>query len=230
MTQDLLPINATPQERALSKATGKRIESIPVPIRDLWNPDKCPVVFLPWLAWALSVDLWKDEWSEAQKRAVIKASIAIHRKKGTPVAVENYLSALGYEARVLEWFEYDGDEYKFKVSTETGITEAIYLEMIEAVMVAKNTRSHLESIQFHSVLTNNMFAGGNVRTGDVQHIPHRFGIKVNPIQTYAGVAITQADIIKVGIRDSKINIAPIELGMGITMQQVDITTIPVREV
>lgn len=225
MTKDLLPINATPQERALSKATGKRIESIPVPIRDLWNPDKCPVVFLPWLAWALSVDLWKDEWSEAQKRAVIKASIAIHRKKGTPVAVENYLAALGYEARVLEWFEYDGEEYKFKVSTETGITEAIYLEMIEAVMVAKNTRSHLDSIVFKSTLQNDSYTGGAVRTGSVQHIPVYFNISSDPAQHYCGAGIRQADIIHINIPDSEIAVDPVGLYFGGAVQVTDKITI-----
>lgn len=163
MVADLLPINATPQERGLSKATGRRIESIPVNIRDLWNPDKCPVVFLPWLAWALSVDLWKDEWSEEQKRAVIKASIAIHRKKGTPVAVENYLAALGYKARVQEWFEYDGDEYKFKVVTNHRREE--YGSFYEAVLVAKNTRSHLDSITVQQETLGTVYVGGVVNHG-----------------------------------------------------------------
>ncbi|WP_218789976.1 phage tail protein I, partial [Klebsiella pneumoniae] len=27
--------------------------------RDLWNPWKCPVKFLPYLAWAFSVDRWE---------------------------------------------------------------------------------------------------------------------------------------------------------------------------
>ena len=105
---DLLPINATKQERDLSNSIA-RIENIPVDIRDLWNPDKCPVVFLPWLAWSLSVDLWKDSWTEETKRAVIKASIEIHSHKGTPWAVEKYMEAIGITAEVLEWFEYNGD-------------------------------------------------------------------------------------------------------------------------
>ncbi|MBI9110117.1 phage tail protein I [Maridesulfovibrio ferrireducens] len=143
---DLLPISATKQERDLSNAVA-RIEVVPVDIRDLWNPDKCPVVFLPWLAWSLSVDLWKDSWPEETKRAVIKASIAIHRIKGTPVAVEKYLEALGISADVLEWFEYDGDEYKFKVRTFNRMANVDYYKVLEAVSVSKNVRSHLDAIQ-----------------------------------------------------------------------------------
>lgn len=226
MTEDLLPINATPQERALSVTTGKRIDSIPVPIRDLWNPDKCPVEFLPWLAWALSVDFWKDEWSVAQKRAVIKASIPIHHKKGTPVAVERYLAALGYEARVLEWFEYDGDKYRFKVSTETtGITEAVYLEMIEAVMASKNKRSRLETIVFKSTLENDSYTGGTVRTGSVQHIPVYFDISSDPAQHYCGAGVREADIIHINIPDSEIAVDPVGLYFGGAVQVTDKITI-----
>ena len=143
---DLLPINATKQERDLSNSIA-RIENIPVDIRDLWNPDKCPVVFLPWLAWSLSVDLWKDSWPEETKRAVIKASIEIHSHKGTPWAVEKYMEAIGITAEVIEWFEYNGDPYKFKVSTSNRMSNADYYEVIEAVNVSKNTRSHLDAIQ-----------------------------------------------------------------------------------
>ncbi len=225
MTQDLLPISATPQERALSKATGQRIESIPVDIRNLWNSDKCPAVFLPWLAWALSVDLWNDEWSEEQKRAVIKASIGIHRIKGTPVAVEKYLEALGISARVLEWFEYDGNEYKFKVSTETGVTEAVYLEMIEAVMVAKNTRSHLESIVFHSTLENPSYTGGAVRSGSVQHIPVQFNISSDPARFFSGAGVREADIIHIGVPDSEIAVSPVGVYFGGAVQVTDTITI-----
>ncbi|WP_247319438.1 phage tail protein I, partial [Ralstonia pseudosolanacearum] len=37
----LLPPNATPLERRAAQAGG-RIERVPVPLRDLWNPATCP--------------------------------------------------------------------------------------------------------------------------------------------------------------------------------------------
>ncbi|MCP6111406.1 phage tail protein I, partial [Klebsiella pneumoniae] len=36
------------------------ISDLNVPLRDLWNPWKCPVKFLPYLAWAFSVDSWDE--------------------------------------------------------------------------------------------------------------------------------------------------------------------------
>lgn len=55
MKSDLLPTGSSPLERAAAIALAE-IERIPVPIRQLWHPDKCPVRLLPYLAWAFSVD------------------------------------------------------------------------------------------------------------------------------------------------------------------------------
>lgn len=75
--------NATPLEIALDLDLEARVLDIPVPIRDLWRWDTCPPEFLPYLAWAMSVDLWSDAWSEERKREVIRDSFKLHRLKGT---------------------------------------------------------------------------------------------------------------------------------------------------
>jgi phage tail P2-like protein len=110
MTQ-LLPINSTGTELAL-EATTARIGAVPVPNADLWNPATCPATFLPWLAYALSVDDWEPTWIEETKRAVIAAAIEIHRRTGTIAAIRAALAAAGYgAAQVIErfgWHDYDG--------------------------------------------------------------------------------------------------------------------------
>lgn len=98
----LLPVNSTTLERALEQ-TGRLDHLSPEVIRSLWNSDTCPEDLLPWLAWALSVDFWNDSWPIERQRAVIAGSIAWHRKKGTPWAVEQALSAIGYsDSRLIE--------------------------------------------------------------------------------------------------------------------------------
>ncbi|MBL4774488.1 MAG: phage tail protein I [Mariprofundus sp.] len=98
----LLPPNATHLERNIEQVTAKMIE-LNVPIRDLWNPEKCPEVALPWLAWALSVEPWGQYWPVWRQREVIKASIPTHRIKGTVAAVKQVLTAAGFpDAVVLE--------------------------------------------------------------------------------------------------------------------------------
>ncbi len=107
MTAHLLPPNATKTEIGLS-LTLARIEGLPAPARLMWNPDTCPLAFLPWLAWSLSVDEWDGDWPEEVKRTVIRASIDIHRRKGTLWAVKSALTAAGYgDAVVTEFFGAD---------------------------------------------------------------------------------------------------------------------------
>ncbi|MGZ7142707.1 phage tail protein I, partial [Streptococcus pyogenes] len=51
MTTCLLPGNATELERNATQALAQ-IERVPIPLRDLWNPDTCHAELLPYLAWA----------------------------------------------------------------------------------------------------------------------------------------------------------------------------------
>jgi len=92
----LLPPNASALERAAAEALIQRAE-LPVRIGDLWNPHACPPEQLPWLAWALHVDEFDDIPTEAGKREAIRLSLALHRKKGTPWAIQRALAAYGYE-------------------------------------------------------------------------------------------------------------------------------------
>jgi len=145
---DLLPFNALPAERAMSLSTA-RVGEVPVVIGDLYNPATCPSALLPWLAWAESVDEWDSNWTEAQKRAVIAASRAVHEKKGTIGALRLAIEALGSDITVEEWFEQvpPGDPYTFRVMLiiDQEVTNAAAIERIERVVLsAKNLRSHAE--------------------------------------------------------------------------------------
>jgi len=112
----LLPPNATDAERGVERA-GRRLDQMAVPVRHLWNPDTCPAAHLPWLAWALSVDIWDTTWPETSKREVLRRSVAVHRRKGTVGAVRDALGAVGYrDVRILEnrhlrdqWVQAGGD-------------------------------------------------------------------------------------------------------------------------
>lgn len=139
-----LPPNATAAERAMAE-TVARVSDVPVPVGDLWNPQACPAALLPWLAWALSVDTWDAGWSEATKRAVIAASVAVHRRKGTPWAVRQAMTAAGAPGMTVEeWFAYGGAPYYFRVrvASEAGpITTALAARLMSDVDQYKNVRS-----------------------------------------------------------------------------------------
>lgn len=148
---DLLPPNATAAERALSEAIA-RTGDVPILVREMWNPDTCPMDLLPWLAWAFSVDEWDPSWSEIQKRQTIKKSIEVHSYKGTIGAVRESLAALGYDIEIQEWFRQTpfADPYTFRLLADVdqeGISQAAFTKVIDVVSSTKNLRSHLSQFQ-----------------------------------------------------------------------------------
>ncbi len=137
----LLPPNATPLERRAAQA-GARIERVPVPLRDLWNPATCPAELLPFLAWSFSVDRWNPSWPLATKRAVTAAAYFVHRKKGTIGALRRAVEPLGFLIRVIEWWQTNppGPRGSFRLEVgvlQTGIDEAMYAELERLIDDAK---------------------------------------------------------------------------------------------
>ena len=63
--------------------------------------DTLPEAVIDELAWQLSVDVWLPGLELERKRALVKTSIAWHRRKGTPWAVRTLLGFLGVEAVVV---------------------------------------------------------------------------------------------------------------------------------
>lgn len=103
---NLLPPNTTPLERRLAE-TNSTISDLPVPLRVLIDPDAIPARLLPWLAWHLGIDTWKDYWPEQIKRARVKAAIPIARKKGTAAAVRAVVASFGANIALREWWQMD---------------------------------------------------------------------------------------------------------------------------
>ena len=90
-----LPANATPLERALAQVVEELLEGLPIPLRELRDPARCPVGWLPWLAWERSVDFWSADWAPAIKRQAIRHAHALHREKGTVRADRRVLEDVG---------------------------------------------------------------------------------------------------------------------------------------
>ncbi|MGK6323780.1 phage tail protein I [Sphingomonas sp. DT-51] len=100
----LLPPNATALERALETATA-RLGDVPSPLRALVDPDSCPAELLPYLAWAIAIDSWSEDWPEAIRRARVRAAIPIQRRKGTVASVRDLIASFGGALALREWWE-----------------------------------------------------------------------------------------------------------------------------
>ncbi|QDD91331.1 phage tail protein I [Pseudomonas oryzihabitans] len=167
--RDLLPPNSTHLERRLAQV-GSAISEVPVPTRSVWNPDTAPAEQLPWLAWALSVDAWDPLWSENQKRQTIRASLQVHRSKGTFGAIKDALAALGYPLRVQEWYQQTppGQPGTFRLLIEVdqvGVPNSSAERFLAVVEAAKNLRSHLDTIELRATTKARAYSACVARAG-----------------------------------------------------------------
>nr|WP_188118548.1 phage tail protein I [Pseudomonas fragi] len=165
-----MPGNACDLERQAAQALAQ-IQRVPIPLRQLWNPNTCPTQLLPYLAWSLSVDRWDGNWSDATKRAAIRASFFIHSRKGTIGALRRVVEPLGYLIEIIEWWQTVPEgvpgTFALKVGVlETGITEEMYQELTFLIDDAKPRSRHLTGLAISLESTGNFHLFASVTDGD----------------------------------------------------------------
>ncbi|GHB34084.1 hypothetical protein GCM10007094_23920 [Pseudovibrio japonicus] len=145
----LIGQQATPYMRAwLTAEIATLMVHSPERIGDFWNPWKCPVELLPWLAWALSVDVWDEDWPEVIKRRVIASSPMVHRIKGSVQSTEDALAAMVGKPRISEWWEQEPPKKRgtFEVTTYVNeqhseglplLSERLQRQVIESIYATK---------------------------------------------------------------------------------------------
>lgn len=99
------------------------------------------------LAWDLCVKWYEKTADLAAKRQIIADSDRVHRRMGTPDAVERVAKAYFGTAEVEEWWTYGGDAYCFRVRTNN-VAAGIHHRraFYRAVEQTKNLRSAFEGI------------------------------------------------------------------------------------
>ena len=159
---ELLPPNASPLMRALA-TTNAAIASVPIPLRELRDPMRCPLKTLPWLAWERSIDSWKPYWPEHVKRARVRAATEIQRRKGTAQSVREVVAAFGGAVVLREWWQMEprGRPHTFDVNlTIAGDGGAPpSLEFI-ADVIAEIERT--KPVRSHFTFTQGAYATGGV--------------------------------------------------------------------
>lgn len=103
--------------------------------------------WLDLLAADMHVDYYDITLPIEKKQELVRQSIPMHRKKGTPWAVEELIRIVFGEGHVEEWFEYGGEPYYFRVySTNKLATPEDARKFRVALESVKNLRSALEGI------------------------------------------------------------------------------------
>lgn len=112
---------------ALSQIANDELESLRGAIYQLQIHDIDVVhpSFLPFLAYIYRVDDWSDDWSEKQKREVVKNALLLFKYKGTTWAVVRALSLSEFEATVTLWYQGGFERGTFKIDAIPADTRVI---------------------------------------------------------------------------------------------------------
>lgn len=101
------------------------------------------------LAYELDIDWYDATLPIENKRAIIKSADLVHSRRGTKWAVQQVLIDTFGSGTVKEWYEYNGQPFHFRVSTDYPLdTQDIIEQFRKAVAVAMPCRSVLDSIEF----------------------------------------------------------------------------------
>ena len=146
------------------------ISDLSVPLRDLWDPWKCPVKFLPYLAWAFSVDSWDEKWSEAEKRSVIGEAFWLHQRKGTIAAIRHVVEKMGYSLSITEWWAVADPAGTFRLETDVndiGITSRMLDELTRLINETKPVSRHMAQFNISAKVTGTIFIGATLSSGEI---------------------------------------------------------------
>ena len=98
------------------------------------------------LAIQLHCDFYDKSLSLEKRRQIVKTSIAWHRIKGTPAAVEMLTQTIFRNSYTKEWFEYGGRPYFFRMVQDISdgredVTPETLAQLKKAIWMGKNVRS-----------------------------------------------------------------------------------------
>ncbi len=147
-------LRSDPSVVALSEALAELLAARPAEIdRLLIYPaiDTLDEPLLDILARDFKVDWWDPEYSLEEKRRTLKDSWRVHRLLGTRAAVETAISAIYPHTQVLEWFEYGGEPYHFRLDiniTNDSIDSVKQRRVLERLEYYKSLRSHNDGVTY----------------------------------------------------------------------------------
>ena len=236
----LLPNNSTAQERALELACS-RISNVDVPIKHLWDPMRCPVELLPWLAWSLSLDEWDSSWPESIKRQTIADSIPVHQIKGTVGAIRKALAGLNAEIELTEWFENGGVPYTAQLTAlarnnldqggDTLLTPELIAQMWRIVAATKPARSQIYfGVGVQTDVEMSICAGANNHSINRVEIAPIVDNSFNTNAVYVSAGTTTTSISRVAITpmpDNKFKTNAVHVQAACTALQINRVSITI---
>ncbi|HFD1501284.1 TPA: phage tail protein I [Klebsiella pneumoniae] len=169
MSNSLLPPGSSALERRLAQACSG-ISDLNVPLRDLWNPWKCPAKFLPYLAWAFSVDRWEETWTETAKRQAVSDAFWIHQRKGTIAAIRFVIENMGYSISIDEWWQVADPAGTFRLEVDInniGLTPSMLSDLNRLIDETKPVSRHMAQFNIAVKMSGDIYTGSSLCCGDI---------------------------------------------------------------
>lgn len=153
---DFLPesISSDPEIIALSLAIDPELRDVGAAIIEAVIMPRLDVVdeaILDEIAWACRFDelqLW-DNLPVAGKRTLLAGIFKLRKKSGTPFAVHRVFDALGFTAKIIEWWQEGAAAFTYRIRIfldEIGITLAQLVQISEWIHRFEPTRAKLTEL------------------------------------------------------------------------------------
>ena len=123
------------------------------------NLDGQPEEVIDLLASELRTQYYRSDMDLETKRRLVKNTLIWYMSAGTPAAVEELVTNVFGSGEVQEWFEYGGKPYCFRVSTDVHMDPESMAEFSRMIRKVKNTRSHLDALEFNRNLRQQLYSG-----------------------------------------------------------------------
>lgn len=137
-----------PEDQAMAQAINAMLTYVFEKSKVLDPRNELPDWLLDITAWEKHVDFYDASLPVETKRELINKALFFHRTKGTKGAVEDLVQTVFGDGQVLEWFEYDGQPFHFKVRTNNiSATNEKAQQFIRAINSVKRKTTVLEKVE-----------------------------------------------------------------------------------
>lgn len=132
--------------------------------------DKQKDEVLDLMAVEMKTQYYSSEFDRETKLHLIRNTMRWHIRAGTAGAVQEMIQTVFGSGEVMEWFEYGGEPFYFRIRADDDLTPDMLNKFREQISRVKNTTSTLEAIQIHHEMIQDICVSGSIRSDSVINI------------------------------------------------------------
>ena len=205
----ILPINIDEKLNTLDLVGCKRLEDINEQIKQIENFNNALKIDEKFLG--LMIDEYEAEFFtdfENNLRELVKFAQNSYPKLGTIQAIKKVFEVIGVEAKLEEWFEYNGDPYHFKIKVDAVKDEESWIKGIQLLNKVKNARSVLDSVGIDTDINATIYRTSAFKQGQKANIYLKINPNVSNTSLSYGFAKRDAISVQIGVNIPQIKVNP----------------------